>query len=349
MMNYHFTIPSLLVLVIIMGYYFMRPRIPIRMNRAFLAILVIDICTVILDLVRNRLGETWQNHSPVLLWVFNLLFVCFYLTLFYMFFVFSVSVLDARGALRSRLHRFAPTIYYVCIAVELSSPATGWMYTVQDGYHPGPLHFLMYACAACYMTFPLIAMYRGRRKLSGGDKTGLVALQMIMIAGLFARFALPNYLVMDTFSLMAIMVIFLSFQNPDLFLSDRGYVFNLPAFRAVLLEWHRKKRSWRLLSFVLQNYNEHRELFGGQQMDEALALINDDDLQAAAIECVQAAAAKALGGDEAFYDAYGRLKIRAVALGKDAARNILETILQIAYSTWKNSLSRSANATTTEP
>jgi len=274
MMNYHFTIPSLLVLVIIMGYYFMRPRIPIRMNRAFLAILVIDICTVILDLVRNRLGETWQNHSPVLLWVFNLLFVCFYLTLFYMFFVFSVSVLDARGALRSRLHRFAPTIYYACIAVELSSPATGWMYTVQDGYHPGPLHFLMYACAACYMTFPLIAIYRGRRKLSGGDKTGLVALQMIMIAGLFARFALPNYLVMDTFSLMAIMVIFLSFQNPDLFLSDRGYVFNLPAFRAVLLEWHRKKRSWRLLSFVLQNYNEHREIFGGQQMDEALALIN---------------------------------------------------------------------------
>ena len=74
--------------------------------------------------------------------------------------------------------------------------------------------------------------------------------------------------------------------------------------------------------------------------NEALALINDDDLQAAAIECVQAAAAKALGGDAAFYDAYGRLKIRAVALGKDAARNILETILQIAYSTWKNSLQK---------
>lgn len=274
MMNYHFTIPSLLVLVIIMGYYFMRPRIPIRMNRAFLAVLVIDICTVVLDLVRSRLGETWQDHSPVLLWVFNLLFVCFYLTLFYMFFVFSISVLDARGALRSRLHRFSPAIYFACVAIELSSPVTGWMYTVQDGYHPGPLHFLMYACAACYMTFPLIAVYRGRRKLSAGDKTGLAALQVILIAGLFARFALPNYLVMDTFSLMAIMVIFLSFQNPDLYLSDRGYVYNLPAFRALLLEWHRKKRPWKLLSFVLQNYNEHREIFGGQQMDEALALIN---------------------------------------------------------------------------
>ena len=78
--------------------------------------------------------------------------------------------------------------------------------------------------------------------------------------------------------------------------------------------------------------------------NEALALINDDDLQAAALECVQAAADKALGGDAAFYDAYGRLKVRALALGKDAARNILETILQVAYSTWKNSLREKTEA-----
>ena len=71
--------------------------------------------------------------------------------------------------------------------------------------------------------------------------------------------------------------------------------------------------------------------------NEALALINDEALQAAALACVKAAAAKALGGDAAFYDAYGNLKVRAIALGKDTARNILETILQVAYSTWKNS------------
>ena len=34
----------MLILVIIMGYYFFRPKLPIRLNRAFLAILVIDIC-----------------------------------------------------------------------------------------------------------------------------------------------------------------------------------------------------------------------------------------------------------------------------------------------------------------
>ena len=67
MMNYSFTVPSLLILIIIMGYYFLRPRVPIRLNRAFLAILVMDFCTVLLDFFANRLNETWQLHSPWLI------------------------------------------------------------------------------------------------------------------------------------------------------------------------------------------------------------------------------------------------------------------------------------------
>ena len=56
MTNYSFTVPSLLILIIIACYYFLRPRVPIRLNRAFLAILVIDICTMLFDYVANRLN-----------------------------------------------------------------------------------------------------------------------------------------------------------------------------------------------------------------------------------------------------------------------------------------------------
>lgn len=274
MMNYSFTVPSLLILVIIMGYYFLRPRVPIRLNRAFLAILVIDIGTVLFDFVTNRLNETWQFHSPVLLWVFYLLFFTFYLTRIYMFFVFTISVLDARGAIRSSLHIYTPVIYFPSVALVLSSPLTHWVFRIREGFHTGPMYFIIYFCSFCYLLFSLLAIWRGRAKLTANEKIGLVALQLILVAGNIVRMIVPNFMVMNTFCLMAIMVIFLSFQNPDLFLSDRGYVYNLPAFRALLLEWYRRKRPSRLLSFVLQNYNEHREIFGGQQMDEALGLIN---------------------------------------------------------------------------
>ena len=274
MMNYSFTVPSLLILIIVMGYFFLRPRLPIRLNRAFLAILVIDICTVLFDYVSNRLNETWELHAPVWLWLFNLLFFVFYLTRIYMFYVFSVSVLDARGAIRSGLHIYTPAIYFPCAAVALSSPLTGWMFRIDRGYRPGPLYFLLYACAGCYILFSVAATLRGRRRISTYELIGLLGLQAVLLTGNIIRVLLPNFLVMNTFCLMGILVIYLSFQNPDLFLSDRGYVYNLPAFRALLLEWHRRKRSSSLLSFTVQNYNEHREIAGGQRMDEALLQIN---------------------------------------------------------------------------
>ena len=233
MMNYSFTVPSLLILIIIMGYFFLRPRLPIRLNRAFLAILVIDICTVLFDYVSSRLNETWELHAPVWLWLFNLLFFVFYLTRIYMFYVFSVSVLDARGAIRSGLHIYTPAIYFLCAAVALSSPLTGWMFRIDRGYRPGPLYFLLYACAGCYILFSVAATLRGRRRISTYELIGLLGLQAVLLTGNIIRVLLPNFLVMNTFCLMGILVIYLSFQNPDLFLSDRGYVYNLPAFQAL--------------------------------------------------------------------------------------------------------------------
>ena len=274
MMNYSFTVPSLLILVIIMGYYFLQPRVPIRLNRAFLAILVMDFCTVLLDFFANRLNETWQLHSPWLLWIIYVLFYVFFLSRAYMFFVYTISVLDACGAIRSGLHIYTPVIYFPSVAMAVISPLTHWVFRIDGGWHASPRYFLLYFCSGCYLLFSLLAIYRGRARLSYSEKAGLIALQVILIAGNITRAVLPNFMVMNTFCLMAILVIFISFQNPDLFLSERGSVYNLPAFRAVLLEWHRKKKPSRLLAFVLQNYNEHREIFGGQQMDEALSQIN---------------------------------------------------------------------------
>ena len=274
MTNYSFTVPSLLILIIIMCYYFLRPRVPIRLNRAFLAILVIDIGTIVFDYAANLLNDSWQEHAPWLLWIVNILFIAFYLSRVYMFFVFTISVLDARGALRSRMHIYTPTIYFASVAVAVLSPLTHWMFRIQDGYHTGPLYFVLYLCSACYLAFSVIAVLRHRNDIDLTEFIGLIGLQAVLITGSIIRAFVTNLMVMNTFCLMAILVIFLSFQNPDLFLNEHGYVFNLTAFRALLLERNRKKRPCRLISFVVLNYNEHREIFGGQQMDEAMTKIN---------------------------------------------------------------------------
>ena len=191
-----------------------------------------------------------------------------------MFFVFTISILDARGIGRSRLHVFAPVVYYICALIALSSPLTGWLFRVENGYQTGPLYFLLYVCCIAYILFSELAVVRHRKELTTHEIISITAIQGILLAGIVVRALVPNWLVMNTFSLMAIIVIFLSFLNPDLYMSERGYVYNLPAFQALVSECIRRRRPCRILGFALQKYNEHREIFGGAQMDEALVTIN---------------------------------------------------------------------------
>ena len=273
-MNYSFTVPSMLILLVIMGYYFFRPRLPIRLNRAFLAILVIDICTEILEITSFRLNETWPEHAPALLWTVNIIYYCFVFIRAYMFFVFTISVLDAKTLLWSKLRVFAPIVYIPCLLIALTSPWTHWLFRIENGFQPGSLYWIIYGCGCAYLSFATIGVLRHLKELSAHEIISLLAIQAILLAGNLARFLLPNLVVMNTFCLMAIVVIFISFLNPDLYLSEQGSVYNLPAFNALLGECWQRKRSCRVLGFTIQNYNEHREIFGGRQMDDALVGIN---------------------------------------------------------------------------
>ena len=80
--------------------------------------------------------------------------------------------------------------------------------------------------------------------------------------------------------------------------------------------------------------------------DTALDRLNDPDLQQAALACVRAAAAKALHGDDAWNEAWASFRAHALAAGKDWGRSTLETILQVTYSRFKDSLLPAENSTT---
>ena len=273
-MNYSFIVPGVLVLFIIMGYYFFRPRLQIRLNRAFLAILIINIGLQLFECIASRLNETWETNDPALLIIFNMLFYIFCLSSSYMFFVFTISVLDSNALISHPLRKYYPVVYFPSVFLVLINPITHWIFRVDNGFHPGPLVGITYFCAGCYMLFGTIAVFRHIRQLNVHAVISLLALQGILLAGNIARALLPQYIVIDTFCLMGIIVIFMSFLNPDLYLSDRGYAYNFTAFRALLDEYHRRHKPCRILGFAIQNYNEHREIFGGKQMDEALSQIN---------------------------------------------------------------------------
>lgn len=274
MWNYSFTLPSAMILLILVVYYFRRPRMPIRMNRTFLSLLLIDTFTLVTDYASSRVDELYTQHSPAVCYVLNLLFFVFFLARIYWFFLFILDALENHCTFPARLRRLAPLMFLISEAVALSSPLTHAVFFIDGGgYHSGPLYKILYVCFFFYLIFALYLVLRSSRQLPGEVLGGLLGVILILFLGNIVRMLFPTLLVMNTFCLMAILLLYLSFENPDLFLSDRGSAFNMRAFRFALREWSQKDLH-RLLSFAIRDYSELRGIYGGVRMDDGIHQIS---------------------------------------------------------------------------
>ena len=275
MWNYSFTLPSAMILLILVVFYFRRPRLPIRMNRTFLVLLLIDALTLLADYASSRVDELYTLYPMALCYLANLAFFVLFLARIYAFFLFVLDVLENHQTLPAWVRRFAPAVFLISELIALSSPFThAVFYMDAGGYHRGPWYNVLYVCFFWYLAFAVWLILRHQRALPRGARNTLITAVLILVIGNIVRMLFPQLLVMNTFFLMTILVLYLAFENPDLLLSDRGSAFNMRAFGIGLTEWCRKD-SYRLLAFVIRDYSEMRGIYGGLVMDQCIIQVSD--------------------------------------------------------------------------
>ena len=274
MWHYDFVFPSLMVFSIILCYYFALPRLPIRLNRTFLHLLISEMGTIASDYVATRMDEHFASFPAWALWASNMVFFLFFVSRIYLFFRFTCDVFHPpflRAALSAWLSRL---VLFAALLMILLSPWTGWIFRIDEtGYHSGPLYNALYVCSFFYLLAGLAVVYLGRKQLSRFELYSMLGYHLILLLGFSLRFILPMHLVMNAFTLMAVLIIYLTFENPDLYLSHRGKSFNTHALRDMLQEV-RETGHCQLLAFAICDYNDQRTINGGKQMDRCISMIS---------------------------------------------------------------------------
>ena len=275
MWNYNFVFPSLMVLTVFVVYYFNRPRLPIRMNRTFLWVLGAEVATILFDVAAS---EACEYHERLPIWLvtaLNMVYFVLFLLRVYLFYLYTADILRLREQKVGPLAAAVRVPFYALEAVTLSSLWTGAVFTVDaEGYHRGPWYDIVYLCFAIYLVLSVFMLLLFRKKLTRFEFLSGLSYNLVLALGCVMRMLVPQVLVMNVFCLVAIVIIYLSFENPDLYLSDRGNAFNLRAFRELVGERILRRRSYRVLGVVLRNYNDQRGVYGGRQMDGGVTLIS---------------------------------------------------------------------------
>lgn len=270
--NFNFTIPSILILLIILGYFVMRPRLPVRQNRLFFSILIFEILVIVFDILSSKADMAYQDFPIWITSILNMAFFVLFLARIYYFFLYTVDLLGLLAKIRNRVYIWFSLVFLICELITLSSFITGAVYRIDDaGYHRGPLYNVLYVCFFFYLLlgFILIACYH--RRLNCFQLVSLISFNLILLAGNIVRILIPTYLVMNTFCLLAILVIFLSFENPSLYTANSGGF--TPQSMQKYMEERIQFDDYRIIGFAISHYTDELAIYGVKQMSQGVALI----------------------------------------------------------------------------
>ena len=273
MWNFSFVIPSFMILLILLGYFFYRPKLSIRINDTFVSLLITDFLVVLFDMLSSAADNHYERFSITCLSVLNLLYFVFFLGRIFCFFLFLSDVLKMKLFRSPRRLAAYGSVFIAAELLTLASPFSGTVFFIDSaGYHRGPFYHILYVTFIFYILLSLVLIKRRGAQLKNEERIVAVLYNVILLAGNVIRFLFPTYLIMNTFSVMAIIMIYLTFMNPDFYRSDRGHAFNDRAFRRVLDEMYGSK-PFRVLCIGLRGYSDAHEIYGAHQMDVGISLI----------------------------------------------------------------------------
>lgn len=282
MWDYSFEVPVLMILGIILVFFFSRPRLPIRRNRIFLLMIIVETLTVFFDVFATY-ADIRHTLFPVPLVKFlnGSYFIAFFVRSYIMY-LFAACVLKDRLEKKPVLRQLIRLPMYFGIIMTLhsmffgSAGSNAFIYYVDEsGYHAGGMYHLLYFCGFYYVFLAFVSQYLFRNSLGKRrEKYSIFLYNVSLLAALIFRLALPKMLIMDTFIFMAILIVFLAFENPEFFLDIKGTTFNAYALGEHLEETIENLSGFHPIGVVIHNYRDMRDLYGYTQMEEGLVMIS---------------------------------------------------------------------------
>lgn len=275
MWNYDFILPGFIILSIFIIYYYAHPRLPIKLNFSFLRILTADFCVILSDYIASAALEHSQHFSPFFLKAINILYFILFMYRSFSFFIFTEDAFNLRVNRKTLWAIMSNIVFLVCEFTALLNFFFDTIFSISPtgSYSRSQFYNVIYICAYLYLGLSFFCIIRYRNKLSKRAVLSLTAYNLTLFTGYFLRIFFPTYLIMNLFTLFAIVIIFLSFENPIMFLAGKINAFNKKALYTIFEEIDKTKPPV-VLAFVINNYNEMREIYSSSQMDRGITLIN---------------------------------------------------------------------------
>ena len=270
MWSFNFTLPTAVILSLYFFFFVSKRRLPVRMNHIFLGILGISMLTLIMDSLSTVMDVNYQKYDPAVLYAANLCFFFLFLLRAFSFLLFTVSLFEFSKREYPHTRHFLIGLFCFFCAGLILNAWTGMIFTINDhGYVAGSLYQLVNLSFAITIALTFYYIIQAH-KTENLRKTGAYLFNTFLMVGILCRFLFPKVIVMNMFSLFALIVIFYYYTNPMIYIDQITKLFNLYGFEKVTGETSPRKKAY-IVGFSIRSFNEFHDIYGEANIHNVFA------------------------------------------------------------------------------
>ncbi len=274
--NYDFAIAAIPIQIVLLVFYGFRRNLRIRQSNRFWIIMITNLIMTSADIISCEMNEIWTEFPLWAMYGINHAYFLGFILRGWALFAYtaeSTHIYRNHGKLFRTITDLPATIAIILI---LSTPWTSAIYTIaEDGYHNCALYKTIYFSTYFYITVSILIIIRYWRPLAKRMRAGLLSYNLLLLFGIVIRKQFYHMLVTSYFSILSIIIIFLTSENPDLYREKKTALLNKNAFNIIRQDYWERKKPFHVIVISLQNYEASKTIYGVEQVHEGIEIISD--------------------------------------------------------------------------
>ena len=271
--NFDFEIAALAFEIVLLIFYFAKRHLPTKKNRYFVLAMGSGCIATLMDLVSAFANVYWRDIPMELLHAINIFYFACIATNVLLLFVYILSVTDQLDVVKTPLFLIYCVPYLLTVIMAIATPLTGALYYFDSelGYMHGPTYLTNYVLNAFYLVLAVVYVFVYRKRISRMHLYSIVSLLVLLCIGaVLQSLFFPWVLLTNAFACFAMCIVYLSLQNPDLYIDKETGLFNKDGYLEYLRELTNSGTEFTFMVIYLDNYHSVKTVFGEEKAQKGL-------------------------------------------------------------------------------
>ncbi len=322
--NYDYALAAIPIQLILMIFYCSRRNLPIRSSRSFFVVMISNLVMTIFDLISCEMNEIWREYPLWLMYAVNQAYFLGFIGRGWALYDYTAEECRGYSALGRTFSVLANVPAVAAVLLILSTPwtATIFHFSPEKGYYNCHIYPIIYFCTWFYIFMSLLCVFLRWKQTDLRLRTSMVVYNLVLIAGIILRKEFIDTFVTSYFSILAILFIYLSAQNPDLYRDKETGLLNQDAFEKISPEFALKRLPSRYVLLKIENYSSAKILYDYRQLGMISYLIGQW-------------LRKTFPEDYAFYHKNGEFLLLQKGEFEDDGETVIRTLKEGFQRPWK--------------